>query len=307
MRSKDTTSTSRHNSSDLYTRVKLRTSDGRGCDSGRDNSAVKNVKSMNGQGKKIMANNDVNSGGISKKKECLDFIVKRKELVLGGNNTFPSRSTKMASFTTLAKQEAVISSRNIKGNIERRDGLANLNDEGTALKMLEVGDMVWGRVESHPWWPGEIFDEAFARPSVRNTKKKGHLLVAFYGDNSYGWFEPGGLIPFGPHFIEKSKQTSALGFLTAVGEAKDEVNRRAALGLTCLCRNHNNFRTTRVQGFLEVNVCGFENGSIYPVEQIERARHDFQPIKTLSFLQKLSVMPHNDMQRNIGFLSEGCV
>lgn len=206
---------------DMYSRVKLKASDGRVCGSGRDNSAVRNVKLMNVQGKKIMANNEVNSGGISNKKECLDFTVKRKVLVLGGNNTFPSRVTKKARLTNLEKQEAVISYRDIKGNRERRDGQANINDEGTALKMLdplkqgrltylgyrhEVGDMVWGRVESHPWWPGQIFDEAFACPSVCNTKKKCHVLVAFYGDNSYGWFEPGELIPFDPHFTEKSKQ-----------------------------------------------------------------------------------------------------
>ncbi|KAG5555018.1 hypothetical protein RHGRI_012532 [Rhododendron griersonianum] len=302
---------------DMYSRVKLKASDGRVCGSGRDNSAVKNVELMNVQGKKIMANNDVNSRGISNKKECLDFTVKRKALVLGGNNTFPSRVTKKARLTNLAKQEAVISSRNIKGNRERRDGQGNLNDEGTALKRLdalkqgrlaylgyghELGDMVWGRVESHPWWPGQIFDEAFACPSVCNTKKKGHVLVAFYGDNSYGWFEPGELIPFDPHFTEKSKQINTQGFLTAVGEAKDEVNKRAALGLTCFCQNPNNFRTTHVQGFLEVDVSGFENGCVYPVKQIERARDGFQPIKSLSFLQKLALMPRSGMQRNVGWM-----
>ncbi|KAI8561627.1 hypothetical protein RHMOL_Rhmol04G0355200 [Rhododendron molle] len=302
---------------DKYSRVKLKASDGRVCGRGRDNSAVTDVKLMNVQGKKIMANNDVNSRGISNKKECLDFTVKRKALVLGGNNTFPSRVTKKARLTSLAKQEAVISSRDIKGNKERRDGRANINDEGSALKMLdplkqgrltylgyrhEVGEMVWGRVESHLWWPGQIFDEAFACPSVCNTKKKGHVLVAFYGDNSYGWFEPGELIPFDPHFAEKSKQINTQGFLTAVGEAKNEVNKRAALGLTCFCRNPNNFRTTHVQGFLEVDVSGYENGCVYPVKQIERARDGFQPIKSLSFLQKLALMPRSDVQRNVGWM-----
>ncbi|KAI8561584.1 hypothetical protein RHMOL_Rhmol04G0351600 [Rhododendron molle] len=252
---------------DMYSRVKLKASDGRVCGSGRDNSALKNVKLMNVQGKKIMANNDVNSRGISNKKECLDFTVKCKALVLGGNNSFPSRVTKKARLTNLAKQEAVISSRNIKGNRERRDGQGNLNDEGTALKRLdalkqgrlaylgyrhEVGDMVWGRVESHPWWSGQIFDEAFACQSI-NTR----------------------------------------GFLTAFGEAKDEVNKRAALGLTCFCQNPNNFRTAHVQGFLEMDVSGFENGRVYPVKQIERARDGFQPIKSLSFLQKLALMPRS--------------
>ncbi|KAG0451845.1 hypothetical protein HPP92_026264 [Vanilla planifolia] len=27
---------------------------------------------------------------------------------------------------------------------------------------FRTGDMVWGKVKSHPWWPGHIFNEAFA-------------------------------------------------------------------------------------------------------------------------------------------------
>ncbi|TKY52241.1 DNA mismatch repair protein Msh6 [Spatholobus suberectus] len=60
---------------------------------------------------------------------------------------------------------------------------------------FEVGDMVWGKVKSHPWWPGHVYNEAFASAAVRRTKREGHVLVAFFGDSSYGWFEPSELIP----------------------------------------------------------------------------------------------------------------
>ncbi|KAG0451892.1 hypothetical protein HPP92_011020 [Vanilla planifolia] len=66
---------------------------------------------------------------------------------------------------------------------------------------FRTGDMVWGKVKSHPWWPGHIFNEAFASPSVRRTKREGHVLVAFFGDSSYGWFDPAELIPFEPYFL----------------------------------------------------------------------------------------------------------
>lgn len=44
---------------------------------------------------------------------------------------------------------------------------------------------MWGKVKSHPWWPGQIFDEALALPTVSETKRKGH-----FGDNTFGWFSP---------------------------------------------------------------------------------------------------------------------
>ncbi|CAL5331630.1 unnamed protein product [Camellia sinensis] len=167
------------------------------------------------------------------------------------------------------------------------------------LKGYEVGDMVWGKVKSHPWWPGQIFDEALASPSICRAEKEGQVLVAFYGDGTYGWFEPGRLIPFDFHYTEKSKQTNTPEFLTAVGEAVDEVKRRAALGLTCRCRNPNIFRPKSVEGFFEVDVSGFQPGGLYSKKQIERARDAFQSSKILSFMKQLALMPQDDVQRNV--------
>lgn len=114
---------------------------------------------------------------------------------------------------------------------------------------FRIGDMVWAKVKPHPWWQGVIFNEAFASPSVFNTKIEGYLLVAFFGDATYQWFDPVVLVSFGSHYVNKSKQTRAQSFLVAVEEAVAEVSRRAALGLACLCRNPSNFQSTNVQGF----------------------------------------------------------
>ena len=51
----------------------------------------------------------------------------------------------------------------------------------------EFGDMVWGKVKSYPWWPGQVFNEAFAVSDVYKTKIDGHVLVAFFGDGTYEW------------------------------------------------------------------------------------------------------------------------
>ncbi|KAJ6836438.1 uncharacterized protein M6B38_327390 [Iris pallida] len=130
-------------------------------------------------------------------------------------------------------------------------------DLSLSVHGFKTGDMVWGKVKSHPWWPGLIYNEALATPSVRRSRQVGHVLVAFFGDSSYGWFDPSELIPFAPNFPEKSKQTTLRSFLVAVEEAVDEFSRRGALGLTCNCRNPKNFRPRKVPRYFAVDVPGF--------------------------------------------------
>ncbi|AAF64539.1 hypothetical protein [Arabidopsis thaliana] len=156
---------------------------------------------------------------------------------------------------------------------------------------FEVGDMVWGKVKSHPWWPGQIFNEAFASPSVRRVKKMGYVLVAFFGDNSYGWFDPAELIPFEPHVKEKSQQTSSDHFAKAVEEAMNEVGRRSALGLTCKCRNQYNFRPINAQGYFAVDVPDYEVQAIYSSKQIQKARDSFSSVQTLAFVKRCALAP----------------
>ncbi|XVF63235.1 hypothetical protein PTKIN_Ptkin09bG0071400 [Pterospermum kingtungense] len=169
---------------------------------------------------------------------------------------------------------------------------------------FEVGDMVWGKVKSHPWWPGHIFNEAFASSSVRRTRREGHVLAAFFGDSSYGWFDPAELIPFDRHFMEKSQQTNSRTFVKAVEEAMDEASRRSALGLACKCRNPYNFRPTNVQGYFAVDVPDYEPNGIYSVNQIRNARNSFKPSETLSFLKQLASAPVACDQQNIEFFKK---
>ncbi|KAK6276844.1 hypothetical protein POUND7_017167 [Theobroma cacao] len=166
---------------------------------------------------------------------------------------------------------------------------------------FEVGDMVWGKVKSHPWWPGHIFNEAFASPSVRRTRREGHVLVAFFGDSSYGWFDPAELIPFDRHFMEKSQQTNSRTFVKAVEEAMDEASRRHGLGLACKCRNPYNFRPTNVQGYFAVDVPDYEPNGVYSVNQIRTARNNFKPSEILSFVKQLASAPGACDQQSIEF------
>ncbi|KAF2307249.1 hypothetical protein GH714_025769 [Hevea brasiliensis] len=148
----------------------------------------------------------------------------------------------------------------------------------------------------------DIFNEAFASSSVRRTRREGYVLVAFFGDSSYGWFDPAELIPFDPYFAEKSQQTNSRNFVKAVEEAVDEMSRRRGLGLACRCRNKYNFRPTNVQGYFEVDVPDYEPRGVYSANQIKKARDGFQPSETIAFVKQLALGPQGCDQSTIDFV-----
>ncbi|KAF8018092.1 hypothetical protein BT93_H3101 [Corymbia citriodora subsp. variegata] len=172
---------------------------------------------------------------------------------------------------------------------------------------FEVGDMVWGKVKSHPWWPGQIFNDAFASSSVRRSRRDGYVLVAFFGDSSYGWFDPAELIPFEENFIEKSSQMASRNFVKAVEEAMDEASRRSGLALACRCRNAFSFRLTHVEGYFSVDVPDYEQGGLYSTIQISKARDSFQPQETLAFIEQLALMPQSSDEKSLEFVKNKAI
>ncbi|KAK4339648.1 hypothetical protein RND71_041110 [Anisodus tanguticus] len=169
---------------------------------------------------------------------------------------------------------------------------------------FEMGDMVWGKVKSHPWWPGHIFSEAFATPSVRRSKREGHILVAFYGDSSYGWFDPDELVHFEPTFAEKSMQVNVKSFTKAVEEGVDEVGRRSALGLVCHCKKRYRLHALSVNGFFAVDFSELEKNCTYSASQIKKARERFQPKETLDFVRKLALKPRNGVHEDLNYVKK---
>eukprot|EP00818_Percolomonas_sp_WS_P001056 CAMPEP_0117447888 /NCGR_PEP_ID=MMETSP0759-20121206/7109_1 /TAXON_ID=63605 /ORGANISM="Percolomonas cosmopolitus, Strain WS" /LENGTH=562 /DNA_ID=CAMNT_0005240241 /DNA_START=108 /DNA_END=1796 /DNA_ORIENTATION=+ len=68
---------------------------------------------------------------------------------------------------------------------------------------FEHGDLVWARVPSYPWWPGEIYDEhdASVSPTVRSEKPSTDAyLVHFINElhDEFYWFKANdsGLLPY---------------------------------------------------------------------------------------------------------------
>uniref|UniRef100_A0A804QR15 PWWP domain-containing protein n=1 Tax=Zea mays TaxID=4577 RepID=A0A804QR15_MAIZE len=155
------------------------------------------------------------------------------------------------------------------------------------------GDMVWAKVKSHPWWPGHIYSVSLTDDEeVHRGYRYGLVLVAFFGDKSYGWFEPSELVPFEEHFTEKAAQggSTRSSFAGAVAEAVDEVARRSALALLCPCKSPDAFRPHPSDGnFLLVDVPAFDTDADYHPDQIQAARQRFVPRKALDYLLDAAV------------------
>ena len=110
-------------------------------------------------------------------------------------------------------------------SVERKEKPCN------ETEAFRIGDLVWAKVKSHPWWPGQIFNASDASAIAKKTQKSGRLLVAFFGDGTFGWLKDSQLIAFKPNFEQKVKQTNMKSFSRAVAAALDEVCRRSELGL----------------------------------------------------------------------------
>ncbi|KAI3979392.1 hypothetical protein MKX01_001584 [Papaver californicum] len=100
-----------------------------------------------------------------------------------------------------------------------------------------ASDLVWGKVKSHPWWPGQIFDPQAASKLAKKHQKhdRKRLLVAYFGDQTFAWNVASSLKPFEAHFSQMEKQTDMEEFRFAIGSALEEISRRVQRGLVCSC------------------------------------------------------------------------
>ncbi|XP_043704324.1 uncharacterized protein LOC122654335 isoform X2 [Telopea speciosissima] len=100
---------------------------------------------------------------------------------------------------------------------------------------FSVGDFVWGKIKSHPWWPGQIYDPSDASKYAAKCRRRDRLLVAYFGDGTFAWCHPSQLKPFKENFELMWNQSNSKSFVNAVQVAVDEIGRRVELEMTCAC------------------------------------------------------------------------
>ncbi|KAI9389425.1 hypothetical protein POPTR_008G044600v4 [Populus trichocarpa] len=180
------------------------------------------------------------------------------------------------------------------GSSEKADQACYLlppNNEGE----LSVSDLVWGKVRSHPWWPGQIFDPSDASEKAVKYNKKDCYLVAYFGDRTFAWNEASLLKPFRSHFSQVEKQSNSEVFQNAVDCALEEVSRRVELGLACSC--------VPEDAYDEIKFQVLESAGIRP-EASTRDGVDkdtsadlFQPDKLVGYMKALAQTPAGGANR----------
>ncbi|KAH7299997.1 hypothetical protein KP509_24G040200 [Ceratopteris richardii] len=174
-------------------------------------------------------------------------------------------------------------------DFEEQSKLFVVKEEANSDAMkFSVGDLVWAKVKSHPWWPGQIFDAQDASAAAKKKQKPDRLLVAFFGDGTYGWLQESQLIPFIPNFADKVKQSPAKRFCKAVAGALDEVCKRTELGLRCL---HSSEEIYSLNVFPDSNLGVRRGVRIRCHQDIEVSKSKFQPTKVLKFIQAAACCP----------------
>lgn len=153
---------------------------------------------------------------------------------------------------------------------------------------FSVSDLVWGKVKSHPWWPGQIFDPLDASDMALKHQKKDHFLVAYFGDKTFAWCDETKLRPFQGCFSQLADQSSSDTFVTAVDNALAEVSRRVELAMSCTCIPEKVISNLKHQ---KVDNAGIREGSCLTVTDNTFFATTFQPGKFLDYLKGLAQYP----------------
>ncbi|KAG6728460.1 hypothetical protein I3842_02G174000 [Carya illinoinensis] len=158
-----------------------------------------------------------------------------------------------------------------------------------------VSDLVWGKVRSHPWWPGQIFDPADSSEKAIKHHRKDCFLVAYFGDRTFAWNEASQLKAFRTHFSHIEKQSNSEAFQNAVDCALEEVSRRVEFGLACSCIPKDAFDRIKFQ---EVENTGIRQESITR-DRVDRSASasSFEPDKLIKYVQALARYPSGDSDR----------
>ena len=154
---------------------------------------------------------------------------------------------------------------------------------------FSVSDLVWGKVRSHPWWPGQIFDPSDSSDKAMKYYKKDFFLVAYFGDCSFAWNEVSHLKPFRTHFSQEEMQSHSEAFQNAVECALEEVSRRYELGLACSCTPREAYDMIKCQVIENAGIRE-ESSRRYGVDKSASAT-SFEPAKFIEYIRDLAKFP----------------
>ncbi|CAH2054343.1 unnamed protein product [Thlaspi arvense] len=183
----------------------------------------------------------------------------------------------------------------------RESTLDNDNAQVSVKKKLSESDLVWAKVRSHPWWPGQVFDASAATDKANKHFKRGSFLVTYFGDCSYAWNDASRIKPFHKHFSQMAKQSTLPSFLDAVDFALEEVSRRIEFGLACSCISEEVYQEIKTQNIINPGILE-ESSRIHGGDKVSSAIF-FKPTKLVGYMKRLACSPNYDATDELQFVS----
>ncbi|KAL0699276.1 hypothetical protein Bca4012_055398 [Brassica carinata] len=188
---------------------------------------------------------------------------------------------------------------------ESKDECALGNDNAVPVTLkakLSESDLVWAKVRSHPWWPGQVFDASAATDKAKKHFKRGSFLVTYFGDCSFAWNDASKIKPFRQHFSQMAKQSSISDFLDAVDFALEEVSRRIEFGLACSCISEEVYERIKIQKIINPGIRE-DSSRIQGGDKVSSAVF-FEPANLVEYVKRLACSPSFDASDELQFVSQ---
>lgn len=186
---------------------------------------------------------------------------------------------------------------NTKGNMSS-DLQAN---HSTAKPGFCVSDLVWGKVRSHPWWPGQILNPNAASKMAKKYAEGDSYLIAYFGDRKFAWNHLSKIKHFREHFPLMEKQSSAENFLRAVACALEEFSRRVEFGLACSCIPEETYAKIKKQIIVNDGIKD-ESGTIDGGDCFSHVA-SFNSVKLIGGIKALAISPHHSGVERLEFVT----
>ncbi|KAK6129348.1 hypothetical protein DH2020_036921 [Rehmannia glutinosa] len=191
---------------------------------------------------------------------------------------------------------------NVVNNDEKiKNGeISSMDNVDADVNRFRVGDFVWGKIKSHPWWPGQVYNPNDASDFAVKHSQEGRLLVAFFGDGSCSWCLPSQLVPFAENFKQMSMDSSSKSFHNAIQSAVDEVGRIVEYNMTCKC-----VPMEKRDGLARpvVSNAGVKSGVLVPEVDIRRLSvPEYEPVGVLEKLMNYAKTVSVDSLLELAFL-----
>ncbi|KAJ6814144.1 uncharacterized protein M6B38_140105 [Iris pallida] len=101
---------------------------------------------------------------------------------------------------------------------------------------FSAGDLVWGRIKGHSWWPGRVCDQSGASDRSNPTAKPYRSVpVSYFGEDVISWCKPSQLKPFVENFHQLAGSSRSKGFVAALESTLDEIGKCLEVQLVCFC------------------------------------------------------------------------